>query len=143
MITPKLIHPIVIYIAKFISGKDSKAWDDEFKTKERKVKLVWDMENPVVLPAQIKTIMNKQIDKVTGGWSISSRQTFLVNASDAIDPVTKKYKFDRGDRIIRYTDNCRTYTQETELYIKDFIMRAPYNRFHFIHLITTDRNVEK
>lgn len=142
MIYPKLIHPVIIYVAQFLAAETK--FDDKWHTRQGSNPLKYrglddkgkidDETELLQLPAQLHNSVMMLFEKKTGGWTRESKMSFWLKSDDVID-VDGKYRFDKGDRIVRMADVASATVTGLDLMIRDVIYRAPYRRFEFIELV--------
>ncbi len=134
IITPKLIHPIIIYIAKMvITGEE---FNDRWNTRQKGKKLEWNTneDDLISIQAQLKNEKLASLNQTQGGWVQISKMSFLVNRIDVIGE-DGFYKFDKGDQIIRMRDLDMITEVPLKLFVRDVLYRAPYTNFKFIQLV--------
>lgn len=139
--TPRLIHPIFIYIAKLNIDANVKQWDDDFKQVRLGGVLKWkEKESDLIkLIAQKRTHNFRNYDKKKGGWIEETKFMFLCYTKDLVGE-NGRYKLDRGDKIVKMTDlKGRTKFDKMTLFIREFIPRGEYEVFHFIELHCENR----
>lgn len=133
MIVPKLIHPIRLSLAKLILAEGM--YDDKWKTRKKTVEIKWDTEESKLVQflAQLRNRSFNMYDAQKGGWIRTTKLSFYVKSEDAIDDG--KYKFDKGDKIVRMQDLDGLVSVDVELYVKEVTYRAPYQRFEFVQIM--------
>ncbi len=141
MIQPRLIHPIVIFVAQFDAV--ASAFDDKWHTKKQGTVFKYrglDDSGKIVdenlllqVRAQIRNTMIKFFEKQTGGWVRQSKVSFWVKSEDAL--IGGSDRFDKGDKIVKMRDLAGLTVVDLDLKIRDVIYRAPYQKFEFVELL--------
>lgn len=123
----------MIYIAKMVLIGEE--FDDRWKTRKRGKKYEWlDADDQLIpLRAQLKNQALSFANQTTGGWVKLSKMSFLVYARDVLDGEGK-FKFDKGDKIVRMRDVDMVTNIPLKLFVRDILYRAPYTRFNFVTL---------